>query len=504
MKTLGNYQKSSLAFLKDDREAQPVGVGLKYVDYAIKRVHVVAKFAGILLFLVVCSLLNSPSVQASNTFNSNTFNLNDVNTDNTFNANNSTSDNLISLIKNSGIQIGGWIQLGATYNPGNPGNGYNGPVSFSDRANRMQLNQFNIFVERPVVAEGNAWDFGGRIDFMFGTDAIYYQAAGIPPFDVNNGEPNNRGSWDLNICCKSTRTYGIALPQAYLEFYVPVGNGLNVKAGHFFSPTGYEIGPAPDVFFYSHAYSLDNGHPFTHMGLLLEYKLTKNWSLIGGPVTGSGTGGWDGNLTRTALTNWNGLAGIAWVGEDKRNSFNILNTFGDVSATTHEPWTLISSVLQYRITNKTHFVVHYVHGFVGGALLNGVKKDVEWQGVNTHLYYDLLEDLTIGIRGEWFRDRDGFRVVSPLRVAFATNNRGVSYAGNYPITAAPADYYQTTIGLNWKPAKRLKLDNWKVARSFNVRPNIRYDRVVGLEQSYRPFDNKKDQWLFSLDFMVSF
>jgi hypothetical protein len=453
---------------------------------------------------LVATLLCLVALKSSSVLADNGSNLSSAYTNPGYKPGDSTSASVLQVLKDSGIQVGGWFQLGATYNANNPANGYNGPVSFSDRANRLQLNQLNIFVERPVVAEGTAWDFGGRIDFMFGTDAIYYQAAGIPPFDINSGEPNNRGSWDLNICCKSTRTYGIALPQAYLEAYVPVGKGLNIKLGHFFSPTGYEIGPAPDVFFYSHAYSLDNGHPFTHMGLLLDYKLTRNWSLIGGPVTGSGTGGWDGNLTRTALTNWNGLAGIMWVGEDKRNSFNILATFGDVSARSDEPWTLISSVLQHRITNKTHLVVHYVHGFVGGALLGGEQKDVQWMGVNTHLYYDLLEDLTIGIRGEWFRDRDGFRVLSPLRVAFATDNRGVSYAGNMPITSAPADYYQTTIGLNWKPAKRLKLDNWKAMKTFNVRPNIRYDRVIGLDEPYRPFDNKKDQWLFSLDFMASF
>ncbi|PTR05404.1 putative OmpL-like beta-barrel porin-2 [Nitrosospira sp. Nsp5] len=453
--------------------------------------------------LLASVLIFLPTLDLSNVY-ANSENPYANNSNSSFNKSNSSVNSLLTLFKDTGITVGGWFQAGATYNANNPGDGFNGPVSFADRADRFQLNQFNVFLERPVVAEGGTWDFGGRIDFMFGTDAIYYQAAGIPPFDVNSGEPNNRGSWDLNICCKSTRTYGIALPQAYLEFYAPVGNGLNIKAGHFFSPTGYEIGPAPDVFFYTHAYSLDNGHPFTHMGLLFDYKLTKNWSLIAGPITGSGTGGWDGNLTRTALTNWNGIAGIMWVGEDKRNSFNIYGTFGDVSARSHEPWTLISSVLQYRVTNKTHFVAHYVHGFVGGALMNGQQKDVQWIGVNTHLYYDLLEDLTIGIRGEWFRDRDGFRVPSPLRVAFATNNQGVSYAGNFPITSAPADYYETTIGLNWKPAKRLKLDHWKAMRSFNVRPNIRYDRVVGLDQPYRPFDGKKDQWLFSLDFMASF
>jgi hypothetical protein len=111
------------------------------------------------------------------------------------------------------------------------------------------LNQFNLYLQRTGVTEGKAFDLGGRVDFMFGTDAIYTQAFGVPPFDVNTGQALNRGHWDLNICCSSTRTYGIALPQAYLEAYIPVGNGLNIKAGHFYSPTGYETVPAPDNFF---------------------------------------------------------------------------------------------------------------------------------------------------------------------------------------------------------------------------------------------------------------
>src|SRR5688500_18202211 len=101
-----------------------------------------SKLAGSLLSLIVFNLLNPSNVQANNTFNSNTFNSNGALSNNALNSNSSHAGNLLSLFKNSGIQIGGWIQLGATYNPGNPGNGYNGPVTFADRANRMQLNQF--------------------------------------------------------------------------------------------------------------------------------------------------------------------------------------------------------------------------------------------------------------------------------------------------------------------------------------------------------------------------
>ena len=418
------------------------------------------------------------------------------------NSTNAHANNLTNFFKDSGLKIGGWINAGATYNPSNPANGYNGSVTFADRANRLQLNQFNLFIQRTVVTEGKAFDIGGRFDFMFGTDAIYTQAFGIPSSDVNSGQPMNRGNWDLNLCCSSTRTYGIALPQAYVEAYIPVGNGLNLKAGHFYSPTGYETVPAPDNFFYTHAYTFNNGEPFTHVGLVGNYAVNKNWSLMGGAITGSATGGWDGTFDKQ-LGNWGGLGGITWTSDDMRSSINVTGTYSETSTRSNNPWGMYNVVLQHRITPKTHLVLHHVHGYAGGVLLNGSPKNAEWYSINTHLYYDLLNDLSIGIRGEWFRDRDGFRVFSPFRVLAATDSTGSSFAGNFAPTAAPADYYEVTLGMNWKPARRLKID-WKPMQKLNIRPNIRYDRADGINQSYRPFDNRKDQFLFSLDAMIPF
>jgi hypothetical protein len=108
------------------------------------------------------------------------------------------------------------------------------------------------------------------------------QAFGISAFDENTGEPSNRGNWDLNLCCNSTRTYGIALPQAYLEAYVPMGRGLNIKVGHFYTPLGYETVPAPDNFFYTRGYILNSGEPFTHTGFLGSHTINRNWQIQGG------------------------------------------------------------------------------------------------------------------------------------------------------------------------------------------------------------------------------
>lgn len=119
------------------------------------------------------------------------------------------------FLEDRGILVGGWVNGGATFNPSQT-DGFNGPVTFADQANRAQLNQFNLFIDRSVKTEGKGWDFGFRGDFMFGTDAIFTQAYGNPAFDVNNGRAlADRGNWDLNICCSSLRTYGIAIPQAF-------------------------------------------------------------------------------------------------------------------------------------------------------------------------------------------------------------------------------------------------------------------------------------------------
>ncbi len=130
-------------------------------------------------------------------------------------------------------------------------------------------------------------------------------------------------------------------------------------------------------------------------------------------------------------------------------------------------------------------------------------KDVTWHGVDMQLHHDLREDLSVGIRSEWFRDRDGFRVCSPVRVAQATNSVHISFASDFLATCQPADYYDVTLGMNWKPAKQLKFDS-KLMQKLNIRPNIRYDRVEGIGQVYKPFDNKKDQLLLSVDATIPF
>lgn len=407
--------------------------------------------------------------------------------------------NETQFMKDLGLTVGGWANAGITYNSISPENNFNGPVTFGDRSGEFQLNQLNLFLQRAVATEGDKFDIGGRFDIMFGTDAIFTQAYGVPAYDVNTGQPLNRNHWDLNLLgSNDNRFYDLAMPQAYLEAYVPVGNGLNIKAGHFYTPIGYETVPAPDNFFYTHAYTMQYGEPFTHTGLLGSYTIDKNWSVIGGVITGSSTGGWDGGWDKQ-LGNWAGIGGATWANEETGTSLNVSGTYGGTSEHSSQSWGMYSIVLKQNIYDKTHLVVQHDHGYANGVLANTPNADAEWYGINTHLYYDINEKLVAGVRGEWFRDQNGFRVCSPGRVGAATyaqpDGTAASYAANFTATCSAASYYAVTAGLTWKPVKWL-----------NLRPNVRYDWADGA----RPFGDggattgKVDQFLFSTDVTVSF
>lgn len=405
-----------------------------------------------------------------------------------------------ALMKKLGLTFGGWTQAGVTYNSTSPDNGFNGPVTFGDRSGEFQLNQLYFFLKKAVATEGDAWDVGGMVDFMFGSDAIFTQAYGVPAYDVNDGTALRRNHWDLNFLRNKNRFYDIALPQLYLEAYIPIGTGLNLKAGHFYTPVGYEVVTSPDNFFYSHAYTMQYGEPFTHTGLLANYSFDKNWSTVAGLFTGSATGGWDGGWDKQ-LGNWSGLLGATWNTEDKTTSFNLTGTYGATSERSSTGWGMYSMVFKHNLLDNLHMVLQHDHGYADGVLLNGSIKDAEWYGLNSYLMYDITDKLGAGIRAEWFRDNAGFRVCSPGRVSAATNDSygtAVSSAASYLSSCQPASYYAITAGVNYKPFKWL-----------NLRPNVRYDWVDGHDAAtgtaYKPFGNGKDaQLLVSADVTITF
>ncbi len=369
--------------------------------------------------------------------------------------------NETQFMKSLGLTAGGWVDFGYTHNFNNPRNNLNTPLTFNWRDDRVLLNQINVFVERAVDAGGDSWDIGGRVDFMYGSDSPFTQAVGL---EISDG---GKQKWVGNTSDPMNNINKMALPQAYLEVYAPIFNGITAKLGHFYTIIGNEVVTAPDNFFYSHAYTMQYGEPFTHTGALFTTPIMDNLSITVGAVNG-----WD-SLTWDIDDAWSFIGGLNWEnGVEGAGALSLALTAitGAANGTNgDDDRSLYSIVLGYDITDNFHFTLQHDHGW---QEMPGTDNVAHWYGINGYLTYDINDMFAVGTRMEWFRDEDGVRV--PTSVAGKSTN-----------------FYEMTAGINITPVK------W-----FKVRPEFRYDWA----ENTRPYDdnNSRNQFVFAVDAIVMF
>ncbi|MCE5301710.1 MAG: porin [Planctomycetaceae bacterium] len=355
-------------------------------------------------------------------------------------------------LKNHGITAGGWIEGGILSNQ--YGAQRNGPLGFEQYGDGFKMNQLWGFLERKTNTDGCGWDVGGRVDYLFGTDGPYTQAFGDHTWDYG---------WN------SSRDYGSAIPQAYVEVAY---NNLTIKGGRFYTSIGYEVVPATGNFFYSHSYQMFYAEPFTHTGMLATYKANDVVTVFGGWVNGWDEG-WQGadsgsmflgGVTftfseRTSLT-WATTAGR--IGTGRTFDDGTIGADGDVY--------MNSLVFTWKLTDKLTYVLQHDLG----TNYNIGDADAQWYGLSNYLLYKLNDCWGVGGRFEWFQDPQGARVV----------------AGN------DGNYYELTAGLNYKPHANVTL-----------RPEIRYDWYNGsIGPNGRPFNDGSSNTQLSggFDFIFTF
>jgi hypothetical protein len=358
------------------------------------------------------------------------------------------------FMRNMELTIGGWFDAGISTNFNSSPDNFNGPVGLNDRDAEPQINQIYLYLAREVDKRGDSWDFGGRADFLYGTDAFIAQARGFDNDIISRG---------------SSRFYNLAFPQLYAEIFAPYGNGITARVGHFYGLTHYESVMAPENFFYSHTMSWTWDGPFTHTGVLLSYPLSNNFELTGGGVMG-----WD-NFTDD-MEVWNFLGQFSWTSDDKATEASVAVITGDFNSDLDNR-TRYTLRLEHSFTERLHYTLQHTYGIQTNDPSRG-GKDTKWYGIQNWLFYDLSDTLKAGVRGEWIRDQDGVR--------FRYNDR----PGSIPIGIG-SSYYEATVGLNWKPLKWLA-----------VRPEVRYD----WSDKARAFDagQRLDQLMFATDFIVRF
>ncbi len=350
-----------------------------------------------------------------------------------------------------GIYIEGWVDQGFTVNTDSPNNRSNIPVTFNNRSNEYQFNQVYIVLDRPAGEKRHAWDIGGRVDLLYGTDSFFVGSVGL------ENHLDGTGKWN-------SQQYGLAMPQAYVELYAPWGDGVTVRLGHFYTILGYESVPAVDNFFYSHSYAMQYGEPFTHTGfvaslpfgeIMLQAGVTRGWDT------------WEDNNSDMGV-----LFGAAWTSEDELTSIAFAmhaSREQDQPPPGAATGNTFSLVVQHAFTDRMQYIIQYDHGFEPEAAANG--GDAQWYGLNQYLLYTINDDWTFGIRYEWFSDEDATRVNA----------------------AWGSDYFATTVGFNWTPTD-----------CITVRPSLRWDWVD--TSGYYPFADgtEHDQILIDCDVIWRF
>jgi hypothetical protein len=346
--------------------------------------------------------------------------------------------------EHNGWSAGGWTQVG--YHTANL-------LNFNDRKNDVQLHQAWLYAEKALDTSGG-FDLGGRIDYLYGTDAQDTQAFGT-------GQRGWDNPWDHGA-------YGHAIPQAYVE----AGYGdLSVKVGHFFTIIGWEVVGAPDNFFYSHAYTMYNSEPFTHTGALATYKVNEDITAYGGYVLG-----WDSGFDD------NGDAFLGGLSVQVTDSWNITyatigGRFGEDRLGTFEKGYMHSIVNQYTLSDKLQYITQSDLLNSDGA--TGTQRDTF--GINQYLIYALSDCWAVGTRFEWWS-------VSKDSVGLG----GVAGA------QSRVDIYDITMGLNYRPHANVI-----------IRPEVRYDWARGatsteLANTVGLFESGRDQFTFGMDTIFTF
>ena len=370
-----------------------------------------------------------------------------------------------------GIHIYGQLDAGIMGNPSGPADGLNFGRLFDDHANQVQLNQLLLTANKPLDTKNSDYQLGFKVQFMYGSDARYTQFLG----ELNCVDPNQR--------------YQLDVVEANVLAHLPwlTSGGIDVKAGQYPTPLGYEtIDPSTNPF-YSHSYIFNFAAPFKQTGLLAVTHVNEMLDIYSDIDTGTnttfgplgdnngaigGVGGFNltllgGNLTILALTHF---------GPD--DATRLLSPLG-VNA--NGQWRFYNDlVVTYKASDALTLVTETAWARDGYGVAG---KPANAIGIAQYASYSLTDTLTLNGRVEFFRDDNNFFVAS-----YPSNNAPVlAQQGFAPfVHAAPGtntSYGEMTIGVTWKPTLPAPITG------LAIRPEIRWDHAF---TNNNPFNAQMD------------
>jgi hypothetical protein len=346
---------------------------------------------------------------------------------------------------------------------------------FTDKANQVLLNQVLVTAERPIDPKLGGYDFGFKLQAMYGSDARYTHFLG--EFDRSIRDRNQ-----------------VDIVEAFAALHTPwIGEGgLDIKVGQFVTLLGAETIDPSTNYFYSHSYLFSFGIPFKHTGVMTVTHVNDVVDLYAGLDTGVNT-----TLGRKGDNN-SALAFQGGIG------LTLMEGKLTVLATTHigpenprgTPGVKPNKDLRYLNDMVVTYKPSETRTFITD--LNFIRDDgfhANGYGVVQYWIETLSEELAFVARGEVWRDNNGFFVG-----AFPGNLDFVNLQRGFPATViggGRTTYGALTAGLN------IKFPNVNYTEAVTLRPELRYDRSLN---NTTPFDGgrSRHQLTLGMDLLIRF
>ena len=358
------------------------------------------------------------------------------------------------------IKLGAQVEAGIVSNPAGPSDNLNYGQIFTDRANEPLLNQALLSIGRPVDPKATNYDFGFKLQGLYGSDARYIHFARL--FDKTT---RGRNQFDI--------------VEASLTAHTPwlTEGGVDLQAGLWPTPLGFETIDASTNPFYTHSYIFNFGLPFKHAGVNAIIHATPVIDVYLGVTAGNqtipgadnnGSAALLGGLKLTLLGGDLSVLALTHIGPENAsraikplNAANYQRAFNDV-------------VITYKANDKLTFTteLNYVREDLGSVQPTRIAN-AEAYGIAQYAAYTVTDKLTLNARAEAFADTRSFFVAG-----FPTSQGPVRVLEGYaaPLVAGIGrnTYGALTLGVTYKPT----LPGWANGVTMLVRPEARVDTVL--------------------------
>ncbi len=337
--------------------------------------------------------------------------------------------------------ISGFVQASYFYNNRTPADGKSDGYLWNTTHNSFSLNKVKVtLASKGVERSGESWDAGYRTSLMWGEDSQV----------LNTGSP----------------VAGFeAIREAFVEAHVPIGTGLNVKAGHLISLLNYESGDggaANANFSQGYQWFYTGNGPAA--GFQLNYKITDMVDVTARIQNGLYAGPVDSNNAKIAMgaigikpsdATWFSLIGFGRVGGQGNGGDSVRGG---------------SLLAGHTLTEGLNLGLEFDY-----FSFEAKPSDLELWSIGTWITYDFTSKFGVALRAEYLDDKDGGGIKG---VGLPGAIRGSSAILSPDIDG---DLSSLTLTFNYKPAPNIK-----------IQPEIRYDRT-----SYAGgFDGTKDRFTF--------